>query len=108
MSFLGVLRSSLKLALGIGFLMALFFLGALFWTEEVDADLCHIRTDGEGLIPLHDQFGPEVYCDLKWGMVLFFLTFGTVRALPVSIPVALVLVLARTIYLRVRNSEALR
>lgn len=59
------LLPSVLLSLGLG------AAGMAFWffVEEVDEDLCHIRSDGQGLIPLHNQFGPEVYCDPKWGMV---------------------------------------
>lgn len=75
--------------------------GVAFWiyVEEVDSDLCTIRSDGQGMIPLHQQFGPEVYCDPKWGMV----AFGTIYYAVIVLPVIIMLWAAlRFIYLRAK------
>ncbi|WP_421707115.1 hypothetical protein [Algihabitans sp.] len=50
------------------------FSGVLFWLAvgEVD-ELCRLRTDGGGLYVL-DDYGPDVRCDLRIGMVLLMAT----------------------------------
>jgi len=55
-----------------------------FWyvVEEVDLDLCTIRSDGKGLIPLHDQFGPNVYCVPKWDMFGLGAVYYAILLLP--------------------------
>lgn len=58
--------------------------GMAFWflVEEVDADLCTFRTDGEGLVPLPRQFGPNVACDPRWGFTAIGAGFYSLLIFP--------------------------
>ena len=50
------------------------FSGVLFWLAVGEVgDLCRLRTDGGGLYVL-DDYGPDVRCDLRIGMVLLMAT----------------------------------
>ena len=78
---LRALRWSLGPSVVASLLLGSAFVAHLYWVEAVD-DLCTIRSDGQGLIPLHDQFGPEVYCDPRWHVAGIFALYFAVRLFP--------------------------
>lgn len=96
-------RWALVLSVSLSLLFGSIGMGFWFFVEEVDSDICTIRSDGVGLIPLHDQFGPDVYCDPKWGMVLIGILYYAILLFPAILLMGWI---SRAFYLFIREQRS--
>ena len=66
-------------------ILSVFFI--IFWLYVgVIDEICVIPMEGGGLIPLHNAYGPDVYCNPRWVGILLFVTYFSLIFLCILFP----------------------